>query len=272
MNVLLNHPSKIEAFTTIFQSIRNLTQTINIQFNADRMYVQTMDSARISILEVCLAASWFGEYTCAQPVSLGINVQILHKILSTAKKDHSIRILYNTEEESDLLTVEMKTMQATNGSFDQQFTCPLVDLEEEVLTIPEIEYRAEMSMPSSIFSTMIQQLRGFGESLDIRCNETANTWTSTSQENNERMSVNIKMDDLDEFSIDEDAQMQMSFALTQLMYVSSYGKLAKNVYIKLHEDYPLRLDYPLPSDSSDSSQHTPDCMVRYYLAPKISDD
>ena len=134
MNVLLNTPAKVDAFSAIFQSIRNLTQSVNIQFNDERMYVQTMDSGRISILEVSLPCSWFGEYTCAQPVSLGVNVAIFHKILSTAKKDHSIRIHYHAEDQSDTLTVEMKSTQAAHGSFDQQFSCPLVDLEEEVLS------------------------------------------------------------------------------------------------------------------------------------------
>jgi len=260
MDLHLTAPAKIEAFTTLFHSIKQITQNINIQFTAERMFIQTMDSARISILEVTLPCTWFNAYTCANPVTVGVHAHMLYKILSAAKKDHTIRIQYDAD--ADALTIVMTTNQAANGSFEQQFTAPLMDIEEDTLDIPDMDYQVDMIMPSVVFSGMIQQLRNFGESLDIRCNETTNSWTAMTRETQERMSVNIKMDDLDEFAIDEACDLSLSFALTHLTYVSSYSKIAKNVYIKLHGEFPLRLDYPLEDDG----------MIRYYLAPKIGDN
>lgn len=260
MEILLEHPGKIESFTTIFLSMKSITQSVNVHFNEDRMYVQTMDAARVSILEVTLPKEWFDAYSCSESVTIGVSTIAIHKILSTAKKDHSIRIKW--ERDTDSLDIIMTSTQENHRSFEQQFTCPLMDIEEEVMAIPTMEYHIEMTMSSLIFSSVIKQLREFGDCLDIRCNEEVNSWTAMAKENRESMSVNIKIDDIDEFVTDEGADLVLSFALNYLTYVSPYSKISKNVTVRLHSEFPLRLDYTLDNGG----------VIYYYLAPKVRED
>jgi proliferating cell nuclear antigen PCNA len=153
----------------------------------------------------------------------------------------------------------------TNGSssFERHFETPLMDIETECVTIPEMEYQVEMSLSSTIFATIIHQLRGFGNNLEIRCNETVNRWTATTQESGS-MSVDMKIDDLNEFAIEEACDLSLEFALQYLANVGSYSKICKNVHLKMHADFPLRLDYPLDTDT--------DANIKFYLAPKIRED
>ena len=262
MNITIQHPAKAEAFTTLFQNMKHFSEHINVQFTPEHMFIQTMDAARISILEIQLPKAWFCKYTCEQSVVLGIHSQILYKILATRDKDQSVQ-MYIDREDSDTLIVDMCSIpgKTKTSCFERHFQMPLMDIEMDCVHIPDMEYQVEMTLSASIFTTIIHQLRGFGDNLLIHCNENVNQWTSTTQECGS-MSVEIKIDDLIEFSIEEDCDLSLEFALQYLQNVGLYGKISKNVTIKMHADYPLRLDFPLENGGH----------VTYFLAPKIKDD
>jgi proliferating cell nuclear antigen len=274
VDLLLENSAKVEVFTVLFQSLKSFSENTNVQFDNERMYIQTMDSARISILEISLPAKWFCKYKCDQSVVLGINASVMYKILSSKDKNQSIQLQYKSGE--DKLNIHMcsldkgqnATVTSTSG-FDRYFEAPLMDIEAEYLNIPEIEYQMEMSLPSSIFSTMIHQLRGFGESLDIHCNEDNIRFTANTQENGS-MSVDIRMDDLIEFSIEEECQLDMSFGLQFLQSVCTYSKISKTVNVKIHSEYPIRIEYPLYLIGINTEE---DCgYIHFFLAPKIKDE
>jgi proliferating cell nuclear antigen len=268
IDILIDNSAKVDAFTTLFQSLKSFSEHTNVQFDNERMYIQTMDSARISILEISLPTKWFCKYKCDQTVVLGINASVMYKILSSKDKNQSIRLQYKSGE--DKLNIHMCSQEGTtNAGFDRYFEAPLMDIESEYMAIPEIEYQMEMSLPSSIFSTLIHQLRGFGESLDIHCNEDNIRFTANTQESGS-MSVDIRMDDLIEFSIEEECQLDMSFGLQFLQPVCSYSKISKTVNVKIHSDYPIRIEYPLHLVGT-----TPEIecgFIHFFLAPKIKDE
>ena len=62
MNIHITNIQKSEIFTSIFQHIRLFTEHINITFSKERMYLQSMDSSRVSIFELILPAEWFDIY------------------------------------------------------------------------------------------------------------------------------------------------------------------------------------------------------------------
>jgi len=268
IDILIENPVKVEAFTVLFQSLKSFSEHTNVQFDSERMYIQTMDSARISILEISLPTKWFCKYKCDQTVVLGINASVMYKILSSKDKNQSIRLQYTSGE--DKLNIHMCSPEGIiNAGFDRHFEAPLMDIESEYMTIPDIEYKMEMSLPSSIFSTLIHQLRGFGESLDIHCNEDNIRFTANTQESGS-MSVDIRMDDLIEFSIEEECQLDMSFGLQFLQPVCSFSKISKTVTVKIHSDYPIRIEYPLHLVGTNIEA---ECgYIHFFLAPKIKDE
>ena len=267
MNILIQNPAKMEVFANIFQNLKSISDMVNVQFDEEKMYIQTMDSARISILEISLPCAWFCKYSFdggPTKLTLGIHTQLMFKILSTRDKNQTISLQYSSEEE--IVIIHMRAIDETGqpipgGGFDKQFELPLIELDTEYLGIPEIEYQVEMALHSSVFSTLIHQLRGFGESLEIHCDEETIRFTAKTQ-NSGSMAVNVRMDDLTEFAIEEDCQLDLTFGLQYLQNICNYGKITKQVQIKLHADYPLRIDYPLDNDG----------FVKYFLAPKMNDE
>lgn len=145
--------------------------------------------------------------------------------------------------------------------FDKRFEMPLIDLDMETMEIPETEYQAEFSLPSNIYASLMSQLKLFGDTMDIDCSEDSITLHSNSIENG-KMSTEISIDDLNEFAIDEDEILKLSYSLNYMYNVSQFHKLSKDIELKFKQDYPVQLKYNLGTD---------DANVLFYIAPKMTD-
>jgi proliferating cell nuclear antigen PCNA len=260
VNIIITDPIKSDIFASIFQHIKLFTDTINIMFEKERMYIQSMDAARVSIFEIIIPATWFDTYAhnINSGVTIGLSSTMLFKVLSTRDKIQETRIMYE-DDESDKLYINFTSVD-NKSIFDRQFEMPLIELEYEIMVIPASESQAEFSIASSNFANIINQLKIFGDALDIDCNEERILLTSVSQEFG-KMLVTINIDDLTAYSINEGESMNLSFSLNHLHNICMYNKIAKEVEIHLIENFPMKIIYALGSDAK---------MV-FYLAPKIND-
>lgn len=262
MNIIINNIQKAECFAAIFQHIKSMTDNINIMFEKDRLYVQSMDSARVSIFEINIPSTWFDEYThtTEHNISIGINSSILYKILNARDKNQTMCIDYNIEEE-DKLCIHFSTKIINDNTFDKHFEVPLVDIESELLAIPAVDYSVEMTLQSTYFANIINQLKMFGDTMEIQCSEDKIMLYATSIENG-KMSVEVKIDDLSAFSIVEGEELRLSFSLMYLHTICLYNKLAKDIELKFSANYPMRIDYDLGDGAK----------ILYFLAPKMDND
>lgn len=284
MDLKIKNQYKIEIFTTIFQTIKSIAEHIVIHFTEDRMFIQTMDSSKISVLEITILSSWFDFYSCQQNnIKIGINTGILYKLLQSKEKSQTIHFEYNGDDDdggesnNDKLFVNMEYINEIEGDnkiknvYNRYFEVPLINLENELMEIPDIEYEAEMSLPSVNFAILMHQLKGFGDILNIKCNESNIQFISKSLESGS-MRVEIKMDELNEFSIIENENINVSFGLNYLNTISAYSKISKMVEIKIRRDYPIRIDY-IFGDIDESGDNTrKEGSVKFFLSPKMDND
>jgi proliferating cell nuclear antigen PCNA len=260
MEIQINQPSNAEIFSGLFQYIKLFTNDINIHFETERLFIQALDTSRVSIFEVYLPKTWFDVYTINNETGavIGINTNNLYKVLHAREKNQRITMKMD-DVTDDKILLDMTSDNPT--IFDKHFELPLIDIDTEMMHIPSMEYKADFSLPSNTFATLIDQLKMFGETLRIECSEDKIQLFSESLDSG-KMSVDIPIDDLVSFAIEEDEQLDISFALTYLHNICLYSKLAKTVDISMTTNYPIRIQYLL--DESDAR-------IVYYLAPKIDD-
>ena len=75
------------------------------------------------------------------------------------------------------------------------------------------------------------------------------------------MSVDIKIEELKSFAIDEGETMKLSYSLNYLHHICAFHRLSRVVEIKLCNDYPLKVLYDLGLDA----------VLALYLAPKMEE-
>ena len=276
MDIRIAQSSKADIFAALFQHIKLFTEHVNIMFQSDRLYIQTMDSSRISILEITLPAAWFDEYKFTQNVTLGVNALLLFKVLSTRDPSQTLHIQYD-EEQDDKLFVHFQCqgqspVRSTNA-FDKHFEIPLMAIDNDLMCIPPIEYQAEFSIPSANFAALVNQMRMFGDTMQIECSEDKIQLSSKSGETG-NMIVDIPIDDLTSFAIQEGEHLDLSFSLAQLHNICAYSKLARDMEVNLTANFPIQLVYALePKVEGDGEDTTPNSIAQivFYLAPKIND-
>jgi proliferating cell nuclear antigen PCNA len=263
MNIVIDNIQKADAFASIFQHIKLFTDHINIMFEKDRLYIQAMDSSHISIFELNIPSEWFDvyEHTETESVTIGVSSSILFRILNARDKTQKINLVY-TPDNSDKLYIHFTS--ENKAEFDKHFETALIELEVEIMGIPTIDYQAEFTIASANFANIINQLKMFGDTLDISCSEEKIMLCSKSQEQG-KMFVEINIDDLSSFSINEGETANLSFALSSLHNICLYNKLCKEIEVKLSNDYPIKIVYILPGGLDTA-------IMTFYLAPRVGEE
>jgi proliferating cell nuclear antigen PCNA len=261
MNIIISNPQKAETFTAMFQNTKAFTENINIMFEKERMFLQSMDSSHVSIFEYNLPSSWFDKYEHVDDsgISIGLNSVLLFKILSTRDKSQQISFTFDPENNDKLFisfTSENKSI------FDKHFEMPLMEIDDQLMDIPSMECDAEFTVPSVTFASLVSQLKMFGDTIDIVCSEENISMNSLS-DGFGKMTVNIDIDDLDSFAINEGENITLSFSLNILNNVCAYHKITKDMEVKFIKNFPMKIIYNLGQE---------DATMTFYIAPKINDD
>jgi proliferating cell nuclear antigen len=259
MDVLISKPAKAELFGSLFQHIKLFSEHVNISFTETGMYMQCMDHSHVSIMELNLPTNWFDRYECNVASTIGLSSVILFRILGAREKTQQIHLVYSGDD-SDRLMIHLTS--DNKNEFDKHFEMPLIDVDQESMEIPEVDYQSEISLSSQQFASIINQLKMFGDNMEFQCSEEKIMLASTSQDQG-KMFVEIEIDDISAFAIDEGKELNLSFSLTYLHNMCLYNKLAKEVELKFSENYPMKLVYNLDGEEG--------TMV-FFLAPKINDN
>ena len=244
-------------FSFLLQNLKIFAETINFVFQPGYLYIQSMDKAHVMLFEINLEKSSFDEYDVAENVTIGLNTNILSKLLSIREKGHSIHF---SKSKSD--TIDISFHSDDKNIYNKDFTIPLVDIDYEQMQIPKSEDTAEFALPSLKFHNIIQQLKLFGENGSIYCDEQVIKLGSNSLDSG-NMEVNIDINDISEYSIDEGAKVELSFTLLYLSNISLFNKLSKEIHIYLIENNPIRITYYFNDDNNTMNS------ISLYLAPSL---
>ena len=265
MNICLNDSNKCDLFVSIFQHIGKFTEHMNLMFESDRFYIQSMNSSHVVIFEIILPKEWFDTYTIqGSNLVLGVSTNLFYKVLKKREKNQKI-VMYSDNLVGDKNVVEKLHFNFTGEDkmiFDKEFEIPLIELESDLLSIPIIEYQAEFSLCTDKFAGLVSQLKDFGDSLEIDCSEEEIRLCACSSEYG-KMMTKIPIDDLDEFAIEEGENIHMEFGLKYLYDICSYQKICKSVELKISSEFPMMVVYRIGNDT--------DGKMVFYIAPKVSE-
>lgn len=255
MELEIHDNNQADAFCSIFQHMKLVSDTINLMFNKERLYVQALDSGNIVITEIFLPANWFHSYKVdGDGVVIGITVSIFYKVLNTREKGQTIHMAF--EKDNDRLQIKFTSKDP--NIYDKRFELPLVDLDTESLHIPEFESHVDIELSSSKFASIINQMIIFSDSIEFDCKPEKIVCSASGNEAG-KMEVVIDND----IACLEDVDMKLGFSLHKLHDICMYSKISKNVVISLTENFPIRILYDVGGG---------DGKLYFYLAPKIEND
>lgn len=262
MKIELN-PVKSDIFQQIFQNIKVFTDAITLHVSPETgLYLQCMDSSHVSITHFTIPPTWFETFEIQEATVLSFQSSLFAKIMATRDRIQSVVLWKDTATENLTISFENPPGASTATVFRKEFSLPLMEIDCDLLNIPETEdYQVEVSMPSAYFASLIAQLQQFGSDAVFDCSEEQIVLSSSTLESGS-MRILIDIDRLDEFSIVEGEIIRVSYSLKYLHNMCCFHKLSKQVSLHLSYERPMKLVYQMDGGWT----------MEFFLAPKMDDD
>jgi proliferating cell nuclear antigen PCNA len=236
------------------------------------MFVQSMDSSHVMLFEFVLPAHWFDVYEVTVPVKIGLSTSVLQRIMKVREKNQQVEWWFNDDD--DALTIEFKSVEkpGEEKEYDKAFQMCIMDIDSEMLQIPDNEYAADLEFTTKSFMKMIAQINDFGDTLNIDATEERVYWKVGSGEYS--VEVEVKMDDLENFSIEENAHVRSSFGVRYVKAISMFGRVSEKIRIGVTENVPIQFSYFLVDAKSEEGEDEKGEKPRivFYLAPKVDEN
>ena len=279
---LLLEGKKADLFCNVFKSIPQLSTDVNLSFNDESVYCQTMDSNKVCLLELNLTKEWFDKYNIDKEdrTVVGINSNILQLILKCRDQSQSITIKYTGDPEYLDIVFTTPTDETDNKKskvvLDKEFQLPLFELDYAPLKLPsDSVWDADIGISSGVFQKLVSELCNFSDDCRFKCNEELVEIHADGAMG--KYKVTIPTEQMELYSIIEDEELNLSFALKYFNIITSFTKVSETTLIQLSKNLPLKVTYII-NDNTDIDDYediteyfeTNNC-IKLYLAPKYDD-
>lgn len=256
MKLSLNDKIKIDKLIAIFQLLKNCSSVVKLEFYKEKFIIQGMDKSHVCLFVLEIKSKWLTDYSNNEDIQIMVDTASLFMIFFRIQENQILILEYNKDKDS--LDIDVLCNDSIKkGEYNRYFQLPLIDLEQDSYSIPDLEYDADFTINAKQFNELISQLILFGDILNIICNEKEINLESNSE--NGKMKVEIPIDDLREFSIAEGENMELSFSINYIHKMCLTTKLSKDIEISISKDFPIRIKYDLGEES----------FILFFIAPKI---
>ncbi|KAI8174260.1 Proliferating cell nuclear antigen [Colletotrichum sp. SAR 10_75] len=244
----------------VVESIRELVQDCNFDCNDSGIMLQAMDNSHVALVSMALKTEAFSPYRCDRNIALGLNLASLQKVLRAAQGEDVLTL--KAEDAPDSLNIVFESSEHDRIS---EYDLKLMDIDQEHLGIPETEYAATITMPSSEFKRICGDLQAMSESVTIDASKDGVKFACTGDIGNGSVTLRSHTNvDKPELNVDIELTepVSLTFSLKYLVNFCKAAAMSKQVKICLSNEVPLLVEYTLVGQS----------YLRFYLAPKIGDE
>jgi proliferating cell nuclear antigen len=221
--------------------------------------LQAMDTSHVALVSLNLSMEGFESYRCDQNIVLGININNLSKVMKLADPSDSITL--SAEQDPSTLKIVFENPKTQRST---EFALNLITLDVEHLSIPETDYSSLITINSNEFSKICKELQSLSESLTI---VTAQDHVQLSVEGAAgsgfiKLTANDSDRKEDQTQIEVEEPVTQQFALNYLNLFNKASSLSTFTRLCLHQEQPLVTEFKIDGLG----------VLKYYLAPKISDE
>jgi len=253
MQLTIENKTKMEMFVALFQLLKNWGSHLNLHFEKTHLYIQSMDKSHICLSSITIKDKWFSSYSVDNITNISLDTTNFATMMNYALKHSKMEIKFEDEVDPDKLFINLSSNNGSSISkdvievldlldakktkkikkkevqnkFDHFFELGLIDVEQDILGIPDVEYDVDLIMKSDNFSELMSELMVFGSNLNIVCSEDILEFNASGDTG--KLKVNIPIDDLNEYAISEGETLDISYSLNHIGKMCLSNKLGQYV-------------------------------------------
>jgi proliferating cell nuclear antigen len=149
------------ALRTIFEVLKDIINDVNVYFTAQGIKVVSLDTAHVTLINMFLPAENFEEYSCETDIIAGINLSNMYKLLKSVTNNDSLRMKI---DDHDILEIEIENTVKHSVT---QFRLKLLDINEDDLSVPDIEMDLVTTLPSVDFQRIARDMANLATDISI---------------------------------------------------------------------------------------------------------
>jgi proliferating cell nuclear antigen len=160
--------SQSNIIKTLFESLKNILEDVNIVCNERGMSIIATNKVKIAFVHLDLLAEKFREggiYHCPKPVSLGINIPSFFRCISAIGLNDLVTFFM---KEEDVMRQEYKINIHIAKAGNYQHTLlslNLLDIQSDNLSLPDYEFQTVFTIPSSNFQKLAREMSHYSDTV-----------------------------------------------------------------------------------------------------------
>jgi proliferating cell nuclear antigen len=245
-----------QSIKILIESLKEVLTDINLYFDPNGLKIMTMDTNRVALVYVRLYEDHFEEYQCDSKMMCGINMIYFFKLLKTVGNNDVLTLFIRKNNYNELgIRIENKEKNTVMESY-----LKMLDISEEKLEIPDIQYDSVISMPSVDFQKYCRDLSVISNCVCITSAEAKFILESNGDFASQKIIIGEAQNGL--IFSKKNQKVSGTFDLKYLNSFTKSTNLCSTVEIFLKTDYPLIIEYNVANLGK----------LQFCLAPKVTDD
>jgi proliferating cell nuclear antigen len=235
------------AVKSVFEVLKDIINDVNVYFTPKGVHILTLDTARVTLVHMTLGSENFEEYECPTDVTAGLNMGNVYKLLKSISGQDTLTLRAEGRDIMELVIENPVKKSLTN------FKLKLLDINEDILDLPDIEMNVVTTMPSIDFQRITRDMGNLATEMTII-----------------REGKNLELSCLGDFAdqktvIEFPESVKKTGSIFSLKYINLFTK-ATNMCASVqlmqdseNENMPIIFRYTIANLGD----------LRFYLAPKI---
>lgn len=228
------------AIKTLVEVLKDVLADVNVIFDPSGINITSMDPTSVSLIQLKLNSEKFEKYYCESKQILGISMSSLYKLIKSTSNSDSITFELNSDNTGELIIC----IENADKNSRTTYNLKLLDLNEETLSIPDVEFEFSMTMPSTDFQRYCRDMQNVSEKvrisivnndfLNISCDGDFASQNTVIGETTHGLIFKTKTKDIDYSQL---------FSLKYINLFTKSTNLSSTIEISIKNDYPLVLKY-----------------------------
>jgi len=149
------------AVKAVFEVLKDIINDVNVYFTPAGIHILTLDTARVTLVNMTLGSENFEEYECPEEIIAGLNMSNVYKLLKSVTGHDTLTLRVEGRDVMDILIENSVKKSFTN------FRLKLLDINEDVLNLPDIHMNVISTMPSVDFQRITRDMSNLSNEMTI---------------------------------------------------------------------------------------------------------
>ena len=245
MKLLELKTTQSSIFKILIEALKEIVVDVNMEFSNECIRIVKMDVTKTVLVSLVLKAENFAEsgyykcdYTKENPLTLGVNIFYLFKLLKTLNNDDILSFQVD-DENPGVLDIRLENSAKSSVT---KYLLNLIEIDEESLDIPEIDFDTVITYNAASFQKVIKDMSNLSQTIEIKSYNKQLIFSCQGDFASQETTIGEDTDDI-KFNKNTDSIFQGCYLSKNLLSFTKCTNLCNNITIKLKNDVPLIITY-----------------------------